>query len=259
MVETLQRVSAKVRGALRPVARHHVGTAQVLCSLRAQSGDQPLVGGTLRILNVGAGSNCWLEDELRQSPGRFQVDRTDVLDPTVQSTVTGNCWRVPVEAMRCVPSCEYDAVVMNYVLEHVRSPRAAASELWRVLKPGGHLYATIPNPLAPEFLIARATPHSLHRVFQPNASPTHYAFSSVGALVRLFEAAGFKLEAEHRAPHVGVYLARVGPVLAPMGNCYDAAVTALGISFVMGDVFLALRKGPIPGRRTAASNPVSQC
>ena len=109
------------------------------------------------------------------------------------------------------------------------------------------LLVAIPNPLAPEFLLARVTPLSLHRILQPGASPTHYTFPSVGSLVRLFEAAGFTLEAQHRAPHVGIYLRRIGTVLGKIGNAYDSAVTAFDISFLMGDVFLALRKEPQRG------------
>ena len=43
------------------------------------------------------------------------------------------------------PDASFDVVTMLDVLEHIPDDRAAASEAWRVLKPGGHLLASSPN------------------------------------------------------------------------------------------------------------------
>jgi SAM-dependent methyltransferase len=49
------------------------------------------------------------------------------------------------------PSATFDTVLANAVLEHIPQPRAPyLKELWRVLKPGGHLIVTeTPNPYLP--------------------------------------------------------------------------------------------------------------
>ncbi len=44
---------------------------------------------------------------------------------------------------------EFDAVLLTEVLEHILYPPSFMfSEIWRVLKPGGRLYLTTPNPAA---------------------------------------------------------------------------------------------------------------
>ncbi|MBN1504071.1 MAG: methyltransferase domain-containing protein [Candidatus Eisenbacteria bacterium] len=40
---------------------------------------------------------------------------------------------------------QFDFVVMNYVLEHLTDPKKSVSEAARVMKPGGLLYAALPN------------------------------------------------------------------------------------------------------------------
>jgi hypothetical protein len=63
-----------------------------------------------------------------------------------------------------VPDEAYDAVLCTQVLEHVPNPDAVIAELFRVLRPGGRLYLTV--PLAWElhempFDFYRYTPHGL--------------------------------------------------------------------------------------------------
>ncbi len=43
-----------------------------------------------------------------------------------------------------LPDASFDVVVLTQVLEHVRRPGVVLSEIARVLKPGGWLYATVP-------------------------------------------------------------------------------------------------------------------
>jgi 2-polyprenyl-3-methyl-5-hydroxy-6-metoxy-1,4-benzoquinol methylase len=45
-----------------------------------------------------------------------------------------------------LPADEYDAVVMNHVLEHVHDPVAVLAECRRLLRPGGVFVAATPNP-----------------------------------------------------------------------------------------------------------------
>lgn len=44
-----------------------------------------------------------------------------------------------------LPSASIDAALMNEVLEHVSDERATLSEIYRVLRPGGHLVVMSPN------------------------------------------------------------------------------------------------------------------
>src|SRR5262245_19153014 len=49
------------------------------------------------------------------------------------------------------PDQDFDAILCNAVLEHVRNPDEVLREFRRVLKPGGHLYLCIPF-MQPEHL-----------------------------------------------------------------------------------------------------------
>jgi SAM-dependent methyltransferase len=50
----------------------------------------------------------------------------------------------------CIPTDEFDVVTMWDVLEHVPDPRMTLTEVARVLKPGGLLALSLPNPTCPE-------------------------------------------------------------------------------------------------------------
>jgi SAM-dependent methyltransferase len=63
-----------------------------------------------------------------------------------------------------VPDASFDAVLCTQVLEHVSDPATVLAELHRVLRPGGHLWLTVPLawPLHEEpFDFFRYTPHGL--------------------------------------------------------------------------------------------------
>ncbi|MBN1941792.1 MAG: class I SAM-dependent methyltransferase, partial [Phycisphaerae bacterium] len=56
----------------------------------------------------------------------------------------------------------YDAIVSDYVLEHVEHPRELVREIRRVLKPGGVFIFRTPCLWHYVSLASRLTPHSLH-------------------------------------------------------------------------------------------------
>ena len=102
------------------------------------------------------------------------------------------------------PDGAFDACVSDYVLEHVRDPRAHLFELHRVLRPGApYVFRTV-NRLHYVALAARWTPHSFHlRVVNrlkglppgaPAPFPTVYAMNSPRRVARLAAEASFELE-----------------------------------------------------------------
>ena len=191
-----------------------------------------------RILNAGAGTNTWLEDALSERRVSCRVDRLDVVDAGVAHPLVDQTFLTPLENMLPVRSAMYDFVVATYVLEHVPDLSRAAAEVRRVLKPSGVFVAALPNVLAPEFLVARLTPHSVHTCFQPGATPTHYAYWSLKSLVREFAEAGVGLAESHFAPVVFAYCQRLPRPFHVPAAAYDNAVAHFGLQALMGDALL---------------------
>ncbi|MDD5089334.1 MAG: methyltransferase domain-containing protein [Candidatus Wallbacteria bacterium] len=52
------------------------------------------------------------------------------------------------------PDRKFDAVLLLEVLEHLDDPHAAVAEIWRILRPGGSLLITCPNPLSMRKLVS---------------------------------------------------------------------------------------------------------
>ena len=115
------------------------------------SGYDKKYGDTPRILNIGAGRSIVVENQVANSGFPFVCDRVDIENCQINSHLVGNCYQCSIEFMHHIKSNEYNAAFSNYVLEHVLDLHKAASEIYRVLKPGGIYVTSVPNPTAPEF------------------------------------------------------------------------------------------------------------
>lgn len=60
------------------------------------------------------------------------------IDPETHPDIVGDAHALPFEAGT------FDAVLHIYVFEHLHTPSKAASEIYRVLKPGGYMLAMVP-------------------------------------------------------------------------------------------------------------------
>ena len=212
-----------------------------LC-LFMQSGDV----SEYRLLNVGAGTNTILESIMASHGCRFVCDRLDVDDCNVVHPNVGKCVVIPAESMEGFECSSYDGAFSNYVLEHVTSIADTASQIARVLKPGGIYIASIPNPTAPEFLIARFTPLGFHRLIRrvtghKEVWETRYAYRSVGDLVRTFERAGLECTSIEHFGSMKLYLNGI-PILSQLSTVYDCLLRWLRLRPLMGNVCVAFRK-----------------
>jgi SAM-dependent methyltransferase len=104
-----------------------------------------------------------------------------------------------------LPAESYDAVVMNHVIEHAYDPTALVRECRRLLKRGGLLVMTTPNP------------HSYgHRKFGPSwrglEPPRHLQLFPASLLARMASLAGFGQCEAWTTP------ARAGSLLATSAN-----------------------------------------
>ncbi len=217
-----------------PAERHLIKqVSEFLC--RGQ-GDGPL------ILNIGAGRSTMIEQSLADSGCTFICDRIDVEDCAVERPNAGSAWQCPVEEMTPLESGRYAAAFANYVLEHVRDLKMAASEIFRVLEPGGLFITSVPNLTAPEFLIARNAPARLQMAMtQGKGFETSYSWQTIGDLTRVFSEAGFVVEDTAYWAFTEGYLWRY-PVINVLSRLYDRAVSKSGFRHMMGNVCITLRK-----------------
>ena len=101
-------------------------------------------------------------------------------------------------------SNRYDAVVADYVLEHVELPSTVFSEVSRVLKPGGLFAFRTPNSWHYVSIIARLTSHSFHLRMANRARgkdtsshepyPTFFRANEYGRLKSLVDRAGLSIK-----------------------------------------------------------------
>jgi SAM-dependent methyltransferase len=111
-----------------------------------------------RIVAIGAGGD--IDNELKRAGvAAITVD----IDPGHKPDILCS-----VEIMETFADASVDAVFCLEVLEHVRNPRQAAAEIFRILRPGGHLIGSTPFLLGIHDAPAdyfRFTRHGLNLLF----------------------------------------------------------------------------------------------
>jgi SAM-dependent methyltransferase len=210
-----------------------------LCGFLLQERDDTYVPS---ILNIGAGRSAAIERRLADCGCRFRCDRIDVEDCTVIAPSLRHAWRCSVEDMHPAETAGYDAAFANYVLEHVADLERAASEIFRVLKPGGLFVTSVPNLTAPEFVIARHAPPRLQEIMtQGKGFHTCYGWNTIDDLTGVFEAQGFSTDEVRFWALTEGYLWRY-PVVGSLSRLYDKMVSAAGIKRLMGNVCICMTK-----------------
>jgi SAM-dependent methyltransferase len=155
-----------------------------------------------RVLDFGAGrggplrtSVEWRRElqDLRQFGA--EVWAADV-DPVVTSHPASH-HQVVLELGAPLPFADgfFDLIVSDWTFEHIEEPEQAASELLRILRPGGVICARTSNRYGYVKLAASAVPNKLHtkvlRFIQPDREhkdvfPTAYKMGSVRQIRALF-------------------------------------------------------------------------
>ncbi len=184
------------------------------------------------VLELGPGpSNTvtgFLADQYRA------VDGLDI-DPRCERNTHLRNAHVYDGGMFPLPDGRYDAVVCNYVAEHVEHPRETIAEIRRVLRPGGYFALRTPNRYHYVSLVSALTPHWFHRAAAnrlralPDESedpyPTFYRMNTVGILESVFVDAGFevrRLETVEKEPSYGM----LHPLLFLMFMLYERLVNS---------------------------------
>jgi SAM-dependent methyltransferase len=195
------------------------------------------------LINLGAGSAAVLESRLAAAVGDgFCVDRVDERLFRVEHPRVGRQWQESIVHMPGVPDRHYDIAFANWVLEHVDDVGSTIREVTRILRPGGLMVATLPNPRAPEFRLAAHTPKWVHKAFLPDSFETHYAYGSISRVREFLEGSGMSIERSLCAPVVGTYLSRLPWWVSWLGRAYDEVVVGLAVVPLCGAVVVAARR-----------------
>jgi len=187
----LGAVSRKFQGKRgSPHVQHPVQLCSLLCTV---------VGISEKCRNFASLDGLDVDEEVKQNP---DLRRVYIYD--------GGDWPIPDES--------YDAVVANYVLEHLEKPQVTIAEAFRVLRPGGFFFFRTPNLFYYVCIVASLTPHWFHRLvanrlrnLPPETHdpwPTHYRMNRPRTIRRLMHSAGFKevaLNMVEKEPSYGMY------------------------------------------------------
>ncbi|MCW5765761.1 MAG: class I SAM-dependent methyltransferase [Phycisphaeraceae bacterium] len=150
------------------------------------------------------------------------------------------------------PSDTYDAIVADFVFEHVADPKGTLTEARRCLRPGGVLVLRTPNLWHYATLGSAITPHWFHTKFAGKLRrttaeihdpyPTHYRLNTAGAVRRKARAAGLEAVDVTRVEREPAYGMASRLLFYPF-MCYERVVNATGLlSFARSVIFAVLRK-----------------
>ncbi|HEY0004467.1 MAG TPA: methyltransferase domain-containing protein [Pyrinomonadaceae bacterium] len=125
----------------------------------------------------------------------------------------------------------FNVVIMDFVVEHLEFPEKCASELFRILKPGGAVFFRTPNFYHYVALIAYLTPHSFHETYlqwlnksrETDAFETFYRVNTRETVRRIFSQAGFTLEQVRMVEKEPTYLTFAAPAFL-IGCGYERLV-----------------------------------
>ncbi|WP_395106642.1 class I SAM-dependent methyltransferase [Actinomadura sp. SCN-SB] len=104
--------------------------------------DAAKVGGGTKVLDVGTGPGVVAGEAVRRGAEVTAVDADPGMAETAARNVPGLDVRVAVLPGLPFADETFDAVVGNFVINHVGDPARALAELRRVLRPGGRLALT---------------------------------------------------------------------------------------------------------------------
>ena len=180
------------------------------------------VGNDERLLHAGCG---WDKKEITRPLLRtariFGVD----LDRGALAGYHSPCVQGTLSTLPIADS-SMDAIVCEYVVEHLDDPPSAFGEFARVLRPSGRLLLLTPNLYSYKSIVAATTPHGFHEAMgrirygeghERDMYPTLYRCNTPGRLRRDLEGAGFE-DVELQLVNNGPTWFTRFPVLFGVGN-----------------------------------------
>jgi ubiquinone/menaquinone biosynthesis C-methylase UbiE len=146
----------------------------------------PPPGADLLDIGCGTGQSRQI---YRSHVARYTgIDLSPAAIASAQARFAGDEWQVADACRLPFPAGRFDVVAFSSVLHHIPDFGSAIAEAFRLLKPGGRVFAFDPNVFHPAMALFRhpRSPLYLRQGVSPNERPLAPA-----ALRRAFEQAGF--------------------------------------------------------------------
>src|SRR5262245_33616468 len=146
-----------------------------------------LTGTSLSALDVGGGSG-WILNDLRTIDSRFRQTTVVDVDGGAEQAARSNghdFQRSTIENYET--DRRFDLILMLNLLEHVSDPVFVLSKMRGLLNPGGLVWIKTPNYVALDARLFR------NRCWGGYHTPRHFVLFSRPSLIRLCEAAGFRI------------------------------------------------------------------
>src|SRR5690242_5139173 len=141
-------------GLSEPVSRDRAAAevsgryCQGFCNECQQAGIH--LSGSL-VIDLGAGLGALSEELARRGARTIAVEPGAAWRKLVakRMSAAGSGWTVgALGELLPFADCSIDVILSRQVLEHVENPAAVISEVYRILKPGGYVFATYENYLS---------------------------------------------------------------------------------------------------------------
>jgi SAM-dependent methyltransferase len=160
------------------------------------------------------------------------IDRVDFSGPARASNVHV-CRNDLCRIALCDASM--DVVVARSVMEHLETPDIAYREVARVLKPGGRFIFLTPQLWDYASVIAKLVPNRYHPALvrkvegrdEEDTFPVYYRSNTIGAIRRLADRHGFRVETARHLNQYPCYL-MFSPLLFLLGTAYERITSRWG-------------------------------
>jgi 2-polyprenyl-3-methyl-5-hydroxy-6-metoxy-1,4-benzoquinol methylase len=151
------------------------------------------------LLEVGCGSGAFAANlkKVRKEAGtpvdvwgvEMDADAAEQAARSLDKVLQGDVAAVLPE----LPAGHFDAVILNDVIEHVLDPESLLTSLRPLLKPGGHLVASLPNVRYFFNVVDLAVHGRWDYTDEGILDRTHLRFFTRSSMIRLLEGCGYEV------------------------------------------------------------------